>query len=149
MRRAHIFEDAWSSAETSWRFNDEGSILGLAFVIYSNIAIMLPMNPGRARPKLIDALRDYDRGKAVADLVAGVTVGLVALPLALAFAISSGLTPQAGIYTAVVAGAIISALGGSRVQIGGATGAFVVILGGLVAPPRGGGPFLLTPMAWG
>ena len=64
----------------------------------------------------------------VADLVAGVTVGLVALPLAMAFAIASGLTPQAGIYCAIITGFLISALGGSRTQIGGPTGAFVVVI---------------------
>src|SRR5215208_2880194 len=84
-------------------------------------------------PKLLLALPRYDRHMAAADLTAGVTVGLVALPLAMAFAISSGLSPQAGIYTAIVAGTIISALGGSRVQIGGPTGAFVVIVAGIVA----------------
>src|SRR5215213_9202167 len=84
-------------------------------------------------PKLLHALRGYDRHTALADLIAGITVGLVALPLAMAFAISSGLSPQAGIYTAIVAGTIISGLGGSRVQIGGPTGAFVVIVAGIVA----------------
>ena len=90
----------------------------------------------RGRPKLLAALRGYDRRKAIADLTAGVTVGLVALPLAMAFAISSGLTPQAGIYTAIVAGGLISLLGGSRLQIGGPTGAFVVIVAGIVAAAR-------------
>ena len=83
----------------------------------------------------------------MADLTAGVTVGLVALPLALAFAISSGLTPQAGIYTAVVAGALISLLGGSRLQIGGPTGAFVVIVAGIVAAHGVEGLFVCTLMA--
>jgi SulP family sulfate permease len=103
----------------------------------------------RARPKLVDALRTYDRRQAFADLVAGVTVGLVALPLAMAFAISSGLTPQAGLYTAVVAGAIISVFGGSRVQIGGPTGAFVVIVAGIVAKHGVDGLFVCTLMAGG
>jgi hypothetical protein len=84
-------------------------------------------------PKSVILLRNYDRQKFIADLAAGVTVGLVALPLAMAFAIASGLTPQAGIYCAVVTGFIISALGGSRVQIGGPTGAFVVVISGIVA----------------
>jgi len=101
----------------------------------------------RWRPKLIDALRRYDPRQAAADLVAGVTVGLVALPLAMAFAISSGLTPQAGLYTAVVAGGIISLFGGSRVQIGGPTGAFVVIVAGIVARHGVDGLFLCTIMA--
>jgi sulfate permease, SulP family len=105
--------------------------------------------PGRGRPKLFSALQHYDRRQAVADLIAGVTVGLVALPLALAFAISSGLTPQAGIYTAIVAGALISFLGGSRCQIGGPTGAFVVIVAGIVAKHGVEGLFVCTLMAGG
>src|ERR1700749_1531979 len=84
-------------------------------------------------PKSVLALRAYSAGLFVHDLVAGVTVGLVALPLAMAFGIASGVTPQAGLYTAVVAGFLISALGGSRTQIGGPTGAFVVIVAGIVA----------------
>src|SRR5688572_25678819 len=102
---------------------------------YSNIAIMRFVHTPAflGRPKLFRALQGYNQGKAIADLIAGVTVGLVALPLALAFAISSGLTPQAGIYTAIVAGGLISLLGGSRLQIGGPTGAFVVIVAGIVA----------------
>jgi SulP family sulfate permease len=98
-------------------------------------------------PKLVLALAHYDRRKAVADIIAGVTVGLVALPLAMAFAISSGLPPQAGIYTAIVAGTIISACGGSRVQIGGPTGAFVVIVAGIVAVHGVDGLFMCTLMA--
>src|SRR3954463_16345020 len=98
-------------------------------------------------PKLRRAPRHYDRRPAAAALVAGVTVGLVALPLAMAFAISSGLPPQAGIYTAVVAGGIISAFGGSRVQIGGPTGAFVVIVAGIVAKHGIDGLFTCTLMA--
>ena len=101
----------------------------------------------RGRPRLLTALRDYDRRTALADVTAGVTVGLVALPLALAFAISSGLQPQAGIYTAVVAGALISLLGGSRLQIGGPTGAFVVIVAGIVATHGVEGLFVCTLMA--
>src|SRR6476646_4630642 len=101
------------------------------------------------RPKLLTALRGYDRRTALADLVAGVTVGLVALPLAMAFAISSGLSPQAGIYTAIVAGSIISIFGGSRLQIGGPTGAFVVIGAGIVARHGVDGLFLCTRMAGG
>jgi SulP family sulfate permease len=100
-----------------------------------------------ARPKILDALREYDRETAAADLLAGVTVGLVALPLALAFAISSGLTPQAGLYTAVIAGGLISLFGGSRVQIGGPTGAFVVIVAGIVATHGVQGLFICTLMA--
>ena len=73
-------------------------------------------------PKLVTTLRTYDRRQLTADLVAGVIVGIVALPLAIAFAIASGVTPERGLYTAIVAGFLISALGGSRVQIGGPTG---------------------------
>ncbi len=80
------------------------------------------------RPKLADTLNNYSRDDFSADLVAGLTVGLVALPLAMAFAIASGVKPEAGIFTAVIAGFIISALGGSRVAIGGPTGAFIAIL---------------------
>ena len=80
-------------------------------------------------PKSVLCLRTYDRHKFLLDLIAGVTVGLVALPLAMAFAIASGLTPQAGIYCAIVTGFLISALGGSKTQIGGPTGAFVVVTG--------------------
>src|SRR6185503_9390346 len=83
-------------------------------------------------PKLVTTLKSYDRAQFVADLGAGVTVGIVALPLAIAFAIASGVTPDRGLYTAVIAGFLISALGGSRVQIGGPTGAFVVIVYGIV-----------------
>ncbi len=84
-------------------------------------------------PRSVECLYGYTSAKFTPDLVAGVTVGLVALPLAMAFAIASGVTPQAGLYTAIVAGFLISALGGSRTQIGGPTGAFVVIVAGIVA----------------
>jgi SulP family sulfate permease len=83
-------------------------------------------------PKIVTTLRGYDRAQFMADLGAGVIVGIVALPLAIAFAIASGVTPDRGLYTAVIAGFVISALGGSRVQIGGPTGAFVVIVYGIV-----------------
>jgi len=85
------------------------------------------------RPRLVDCLKDYNGRKFLADLAAGITVGIVALPLAMAFGIASGVTPQSGIFTAVIAGFIISALGGSRVQIGGPTGAFIVIVYGIIA----------------
>src|SRR2546430_16882520 len=85
------------------------------------------------RPKLVESLKNYSRQDFLSDLVAGVTVGIVALPLAMAFGIASGAKPEAGIFTAVVAGFLISALGGSRVQIGGPTGAFVVIGYGVIA----------------
>lgn len=80
------------------------------------------------RPKLCETLKNYKRADFHHDLVAGITVGIVALPLAMAFAIASGVPPQAGIFTAVIAGLIVSALGGTRVSIGGPTGAFIVIL---------------------
>ena len=83
-------------------------------------------------PKLVTTLKTYDRTQLAHDLAAGVIVGIVALPLAIAFAIASGVTPDRGLYTAVIAGFLISALGGSRVQIGGPTGAFVVIVYGIV-----------------
>src|SRR5436189_3987666 len=89
------------------------------------------MNPWL--PRSFTALRGYPLQSFVRDLIAGVTVGLVALPLAMAFAIASGVPPESGIYCAIVAGFLISALGGSRVQIGGPTGAFVVVVSGIVA----------------
>ncbi|MGO8985921.1 MAG: SulP family inorganic anion transporter [Terriglobales bacterium] len=98
-------------------------------------------------PKSILSLRDYSLSKFLHDLVAGITVGLVALPLAMAFAIASGLTPQAGIYCAIVTGFIISALGGSNTQIGGPTGAFVVVIAGIVALHGVDGLFMCTVMA--
>jgi SulP family sulfate permease len=84
-------------------------------------------------PKSFYALTSYSRARFVSDLIAGITVGLVALPLAMAFAIASGVPPQAGLYCAVIAGFLISALGGSKVQIGGPTGAFVIVVSGIVA----------------
>ena len=98
-------------------------------------------------PKSVLALRHYDLATFRADAIAGVTVGLVALPLAMAFAIASGLTPQAGIYCAIVTGFLISALGGSRVQIGGPTGAFVVVVAGIVAKYGVSGLYVCTMMA--
>ena len=98
-------------------------------------------------PKSVLCLRNYDRHKFLLDLIAGVTVGLVALPLAMAFSIASGLTPQAGIYCAIVTGFLISALGGSKTQIGGPTGAFVVVIAGIVAAHGIDGLFMCTVMA--
>src|SRR5260370_18554179 len=95
-------------------------------------------------PKSILAFRGYTKQCFFHDLVAGITVGLVALPLAMAFGIASGVTPQAGLYTAVVAGFLISALGGSRVQIGGPPRAFVVIVPGIIPRFGAGGLALLT-----
>jgi SulP family sulfate permease len=84
------------------------------------------------RPKLVDSLKGYTREQLGADIAAGLTVGVVALPLAMAFAIASGLKPEAGLFTAIIAGFIISALGGSKVQIGGPAGAFIVIVYGIL-----------------
>jgi len=98
-------------------------------------------------PKLFTTLKTYTRAQFVADLTAGIIVGIVALPLAIAFAIASGVTPERGLYTAVIAGFIISALGGSRVQIGGPTGAFVVIVYGIVQQYGVDGLTIATIMA--
>jgi sulfate permease, SulP family len=104
------------------------------------------MTRGRM-PKLIESLQGYNLKTFFSDLVAGMTVGLVALPLAMAFAISSGVPPQAGLYCGIVAGFLISALGGSRTQIGGPTGAFVVIVFGIVAGHGFNGLLVCTMMA--
>jgi SulP family sulfate permease len=98
-------------------------------------------------PKSVLLLRGYDRRKFLSDLIAGITVGLVALPLAMAFAIASGVPPQAGIYCAIVTGFLISALGGSKTQIGGPTGAFVVVISGIIAKYGIDGLFACTMMA--
>jgi sulfate permease, SulP family len=98
-------------------------------------------------PKSVLTLRHYDRRQFLSDLVAGVTVGLVALPLAMAFAIASGVPPQTGLYCAVVAGLLISALGGSRMQIGGPTGAFVVVVSGIVIRHGIDGLYMCTLLA--
>ncbi|CAN7552317.1 SulP family inorganic anion transporter [Variovorax paradoxus] len=91
-----------------------------------------PLNITRFRPRLLDAMASYSRERFFKDLGAGATVGIVALPLAMAFAIASGLKPEAGIWTAIIAGFLISLLGGSAVQIGGPAGAFIVIVYGIV-----------------
>ncbi len=91
-----------------------------------------PLKLTRFRPRLLDTMAGYDRGRFLRDLGAGATVGIVALPLAMAFAIASGLKPEAGIWTAIIAGFLISFLGGSAVQIGGPAGAFIVIVYGIV-----------------
>jgi sulfate permease, SulP family len=98
-------------------------------------------------PRLFETLRRYSFRAFLGDLTAGITVGLVALPLAMAFAISSGVPPESGIYCAVIAGFLISALGGSRTQIGGPTGAFVAIVFGIVAKYGVNGLFICTIMA--
>ncbi len=99
------------------------------------------------RPKIFDTLKNYNLYKFYKDLMAGLIVGLVALPLAIAFAIASGVSPEKGLYTAIIAGFIISALGGSRVQIGGPTGAFIVIVYGIVQVHGIDGLIIATFMA--
>ncbi len=104
--------------------------------------------PSHFTPKLVSVLRaGYSRSQFTADLTAGLIVGIVALPLAIAFAIASGVPPERGLYTAIIAGFLISALGGSRVQIGGPTGAFVVVVGGIVAQHGMAGLTIATLMA--
>jgi SulP family sulfate permease len=98
-------------------------------------------------PKSVILFREYDSQKFISDMIAGVTVGLVALPLAMAFAIASGVSPQAGIYCAMVTGFLISALGGSRTQIGGPTGAFVVVVLGIISRYGIDGLFTCTMLA--
>src|SRR5271169_3035181 len=109
------------------------------------MAIAFPIE--RWLPKSILCLRDYSSQKCLRDVIAGITVGLVALPLAMAFSIASGLTPQAGIYCAIVTGFLSSLLGGSKAQIGGPTGAFVVVVAAIVAAHGVDGLFVCTVMA--
>ena len=92
----------------------------------------LPSYLARFQPRLLSAMTGYTRERFIKDAGAGLTVGIVALPLAMAFAIASGLKPEAGIWTAIMAGALVAALGGSAVQIGGPAGAFIVIVYGIV-----------------
>lgn len=105
------------------------------------------INTKMFRPKLFDTLKNYSRQQFGKDLMAGLIVGIVALPLAIAFAIASGVSPEKGLYTAVIAGFIIAALGGSRVQIGGPTGAFIVIVYGIVQVHGVNGLIIATFMA--
>lgn len=86
----------------------------------------------QSRPELLNTMRSYNKQKFMADLMTGIIVGIVALPLAIAFGIASGVSPEKGILTAIVAGFAISFFGGSRVQIGGPTGAFIVIIYGII-----------------
>lgn len=99
------------------------------------------------KPKLFSTLKGYNKNQFIADATAGVIVGIVALPLAIAFGIASGVTPEKGIITAIIAGFIISALGGSRVQIGGPTGAFIIIVFGIVQTYGTTGLAIATIMA--
>jgi SulP family sulfate permease len=109
--------------------------------------LLMPHRHSRWLPKSVLALKHYSADTFRHDLIAGVTVGLVALPLAMAFAIASGLSPQSGIYCAIVTGFIISALGGSRTQIGGPTGAFVVVVSNIIVTYGVSGLFMCTMMA--
>jgi SulP family sulfate permease len=102
---------------------------------------------GRWQPRLLQTLPNYTTGDFGQDLIAGLTVGLVALPLAMAFGIASGTTPQAGIYTAIVGGLLVSLFGGSRIQIGGPTGAFVVVVAAIIAEHGISGLYMVTMMA--
>ena len=102
----------------------------------------------RFRPRLLDDLRGYDRAQLARDTGAGLTVGIVALPLAMAFAIASGLKPEAGLWTAIIGGLLVSLLGGSSVQIGGPAGAFIVIVYGIVER-HGLGSLLISTAAAG
>ena len=99
------------------------------------------------RPKLFDALKNYSKEAFLSDLMAGIIVGIVALPLAIAFGIASGVSPEKGIITAIIAGFIISFLGGSKVQIGGPTGAFIVIIYGIIQQYGEKGLLVATIMA--
>ena len=99
------------------------------------------------RPRLLESLKGYDRHTLAADVGAGLTVGVIALPLAMAFAIASGLKPESGLFTAIIAGFLISLLGGSRVQIGGPAGAFIVIVYGIVQQYGLGNLLVSTAMA--
>src|SRR5574344_2382869 len=99
------------------------------------------------QPKLFDCIKEYNKSTFVSDLLAGVIVGIVALPLAIAFGIASGATPEAGILTAIVAGFIISFFGGTKVQIGGPTGAFIVIVYGIIQQYGMPGLYVATFMA--
>ena len=99
------------------------------------------------KPKLFTALKNYSKELFMADLMAGIIVGIVALPLAIAFGIASGVSPEKGIITAIIAGFIISMLGGSKVQIGGPTGAFIVIIYGIIQQYGEAGLIVATLMA--
>ncbi|HLP25982.1 MAG TPA: SulP family inorganic anion transporter, partial [Acidobacteriota bacterium] len=99
------------------------------------------------RPKLFEALKGYDRQRFRSDFMAGLNVMIVAFPLSMAFAIASGVKPEQGLFTAIIGGAIIAALGGSRVQIGGPTGAFVIITYGVVHQFGMDGLLLCTMLA--
>ena len=127
-------------ADEAPRKSNEGQFNSVAWFHRKSEAVLLV-------PKSITTLKSYTRSQFTADIVAGVIVGVVALPLAIAFAIASGVTPDRGLYTAIIAGFIVSAFGGSRVQIGGPTGAFVVIVYGIVQKYGIDGLIVATIMA--
>lgn len=116
-----------------------------AFFLYKIIKIMF--NSKVFNPKIISCLKSYNAGKFSSDVMAGIIVGIVALPLAIAFGIASGVTPEKGIITAIVAGLVISLLGGSKVQIGGPTGAFIIIIYGIIQKYGLSGLTIATLMA--
>ena len=128
----------------AWRFHFALPPRAKLFPMSFAFDFMRPQT-ARFRPRLLDALRGYNRERLLRDVGSGLTVGIVALPLAMAFAVASGLKPEAGLWTAIIAGFLISALGGSSVQIGGPAGAFIVIVYGIVE--RYGLPNLLIATA--
>ena len=99
------------------------------------------------RPKFFSTFRNYDKASLSRDVMAGIIVGIVAIPLAIAFGIASGVGPTEGLVTAIIAGLIISVFGGSKVQIGGPTGAFIVIIYGIIQQYGVGGLAIATVMA--
>lgn len=99
------------------------------------------------KPKIVSALSHYSLSRFKADLISGIVVGIVALPLAIAFAIASGVSPTVGLVTAIIGGFLVSALGGCSVQIGGPTGAFIVIISGIIAEHGLEGLYIATIMA--
>ena len=105
------------------------------------------MNSKKIKPMLLSTMKSYDKSKFMKDLIAGIIVAIIALPLSIALAIASGVSPEKGIHTAIIAGFMISFLGGSRVQIGGPTAAFVVIVVGIIAKFGTEGLILATIMA--
>jgi SulP family sulfate permease len=111
------------------------------------VTLRLDARSAALHPKLLETLATYDRRTLAADVVAGLTVGVVALPLAMAFGIASGATPEAGVYTAIVGGFVVALLGGSSIQISGPTGAFVVIVSGIIAVHGLSGLLMVTMMA--
>src|SRR6201984_565006 len=129
-----------------WMLLNVGFCLRIPFH-WHNEKMAFDSRKERWLPKSVLCLRNYNFNEFLLDLLAGITVGLVALPLAMAFAIASGLTPQAGIYCAIVTGFVVSLLGGSKTQIAGPTGAFVVVIAGIVAVHGVDGLFMCTVMA--